>query len=66
MEVLRYWRINKEKLGLFGNICRSCGNKNFPPKLVCPKCNHVLHPTSEVENTICKLQKAEVDLMSDI
>jgi len=56
MEVSRYWRINKEK----------CGNKNFPPKLVCPKCNHVLHPTSEVENTICKLQKAEVDLMSDI
>lgn len=32
------WRLRGERLRLEGNQCGVCGEKHFPPKMVCPDC----------------------------
>ncbi len=59
MEISRHWRNEKIRYMLMGNYCAECGNKMFPPRPICPKCNHPLHSTPDVENTIGGLQKEE-------
>ncbi|MBC7232492.1 MAG: Zn-ribbon domain-containing OB-fold protein [Chloroflexi bacterium] len=38
MNVPRYWRSERTRYGLVGEICRSCGKPIFPPRDVCPHC----------------------------
>ncbi len=38
MEVARHWRLKKQRYGLVGEVCPSCGSKLFPPRDVCPEC----------------------------
>lgn len=34
----RYWREIPQRYRLEANVCDGCGNKHFPPRLVCPEC----------------------------
>ncbi|NPV86895.1 MAG: Zn-ribbon domain-containing OB-fold protein [Anaerolineae bacterium] len=38
MEVPRYWRLQKQRYALVGEICPHCQVKIFPPRDVCPEC----------------------------
>lgn len=38
MEVPRYWRLQKARYSLQGEVCPVCQTKNFPAKPVCPTC----------------------------
>lgn len=38
MNVPRYWRTERTRLGLVGETCRRCGKAIFPPRDVCPHC----------------------------
>lgn len=40
MEVARFWRTTGQRYQLKGEICGNCGNKIFPPRDVCPSCDH--------------------------
>jgi uncharacterized OB-fold protein len=39
MEIPRYWRSNKQRYSLVGEICPHCEAKIFPPRDVCPECS---------------------------
>ncbi len=34
----RYWRLQKQRYRLLGEVCDECGEKLFPPRDVCPNC----------------------------
>jgi uncharacterized OB-fold protein len=36
--VALYWRLQKQKYGLTGTKCSTCGTAYFPPKSFCPDC----------------------------
>ena len=38
MNVPRFWRTEKTRYGLLGEICRACHKLIFPPRDVCPHC----------------------------
>ena len=38
MEVPRYWRLQKQRYALVGEVCPHCGAKIFPARDVCPQC----------------------------
>ena len=38
MEVIRHWRLKKERYALVGEICPHCQVKIFPPRDICPEC----------------------------
>lgn len=38
MHQASYWRTNRQRLALMGEVCPSCGAKLFPPRDVCPHC----------------------------
>jgi len=38
MDIARHWRLKKQRYGLVGEVCGSCGSKLFPPRDVCPEC----------------------------
>ena len=38
MEVPRHWRLQKQRLGLVGEVCPHCQAKIFPARDVCPEC----------------------------
>ncbi len=38
MDIPRYWRLRNQRYRLEGTECMECGEKNFPPRCVCPKC----------------------------
>ena len=40
MEVARFWRTTSQRYSLIGEVCGNCGNKIFPPRDVCPTCEH--------------------------
>lgn len=35
METPRYWRLNKQKYRLIGEVCPHCEEKIFPPRDIC-------------------------------
>ena len=39
MSVARFWRENRTRYTLTGNMCPECGRKYFPPREVCPVCH---------------------------
>ncbi len=40
MEIPRYWRLNKQRYALVGEVCPHCEGKIFPPRDVCPHCGN--------------------------
>jgi len=38
MNAPRYWRTEKTRYRLQGELCRTCGRPIFPPRDVCPHC----------------------------
>lgn len=38
MQTPRYWRWQKQRYALVGEVCPKCGHKIFPPRDVCPEC----------------------------
>jgi hypothetical protein len=38
MQIPRYWRLQKQRYSLTGEVCEHCGNKIFPPRDICPQC----------------------------
>jgi uncharacterized OB-fold protein len=38
MNVARFWRTEKARYGLVGEVCRVCHKPIFPPRDVCPHC----------------------------
>ena len=38
IEIVRHWRVKKQRYQLAGTVCSDCGNKMFPPREVCPEC----------------------------
>ncbi|MBN1891116.1 MAG: Zn-ribbon domain-containing OB-fold protein [Thermoflexales bacterium] len=38
MQIPRYWRFQKQRYSLVGEVCDKCGNKIFPPRDICPEC----------------------------
>jgi uncharacterized OB-fold protein len=38
MEIARHWRLKAQRYRLEGSVCPTCGQLNFPPRLVCPYC----------------------------
>lgn len=38
MEISKYWRLQKQRYGLVGEVCQHCGSKIFPPRGACPNC----------------------------
>ncbi len=40
MEVPRYWRLKKQYYQLIGENCPHCQEKIFPPRDICPRCQH--------------------------
>lgn len=38
MDIPRYWRLRNQRYRLEGTECRQCGEKSFPPRCVCAKC----------------------------
>lgn len=40
MQVPRYWRTQKQRYSLVGEVCEGCGGKIFPPRddCKCPEC----------------------------
>jgi uncharacterized OB-fold protein len=33
-----FWRLKKSKYMMIGSKCSTCGQKFFPPSVICPKC----------------------------
>lgn len=40
MAVPNLWRTKEQRYRLQGDICPACNNTIFPPKRVCPHCQH--------------------------
>lgn len=40
MEVVRHWRLRKQRYSLVGEECPYCEVKIFPPRDICPRCGH--------------------------
>jgi len=38
MNIPRYWRTEKVRYGLVGEVCRTCSKPIFPPRDICPHC----------------------------
>ncbi len=38
MDIPRYWRLRNQRYRLEGTVCKECGAKHFPPRVVCPVC----------------------------
>ncbi len=38
MQIPKYWRLQKQRYSLVGEICDRCGHKIFPPRDICPEC----------------------------
>ncbi|NPB01472.1 MAG: Zn-ribbon domain-containing OB-fold protein [Methanopyri archaeon] len=38
MSVPRFWRSIENRYRLVGTVCKNCGEKFFPPRVVCPNC----------------------------
>lgn len=38
MSVPLYWRLKKQRYNLVGVRCTACGEKHFPPRLICLGC----------------------------
>ena len=39
MDMPRHWRLKEQRYNLVGTECLACGDKQFPPRPVCPECN---------------------------
>lgn len=39
MHQASYWRTNRQRLALMGEVCPNCQAKLFPPRDVCPHCH---------------------------
>jgi hypothetical protein len=45
MDIPRTWRLLDQRYRLQGSQCEACGDLQFPPRMVCPKCkNRELKP----------------------
>ena len=40
MAVPNLWRTKEQRYRLQGQVCPACSNTVFPPKRVCPHCQH--------------------------
>lgn len=40
MAVPNLWRTKEQRYRLQGDVCPACSNTVFPPKRVCPHCQH--------------------------
>lgn len=40
MDIPRTWRLLDQRYRLQGSKCNSCGDLQFPPRIVCSKCKH--------------------------
>lgn len=40
MAVPNLWRTKEQRYRLQGEVCPACSTAMFPPKRVCPHCNH--------------------------
>jgi len=40
MEIPRFWRLQRQRYRLEGEICEKCGAHLFPPRDVCPQCSN--------------------------
>ena len=38
MEAPGYWRSQRQRHSLVGEICEGCGTRLFPPRDICPEC----------------------------
>jgi hypothetical protein len=38
MDIARHWRLRDQRYQLQGTTCTRCGNRMFPPRIVCPEC----------------------------
>ncbi len=38
MDIPRYWRLRNQRYRLEGTECIECGQRNFPPRCICPHC----------------------------
>ena len=38
MRLASYWRTNKQRLSLTGEVCPQCQARLFPPRDICPQC----------------------------
>jgi len=45
MNLPRYWRTEKTRYGLVGEICQKCGKPIFPPRDICPHCAEAAQKT---------------------
>jgi len=45
----RWWRGEKTRYGLVGEICRACGKPIFPPRDICPHCGEQAESLSPLE-----------------
>ena len=41
IEIVRHWRVKKQRYQLAGTVCNDCGHKMFPPREVCPECARI-------------------------
>jgi uncharacterized OB-fold protein len=54
MEIPRFWRTQKQRYRLQGEICPHCDIKIFPPRDICPNCRgetkipHILNGRGEI------------------
>lgn len=44
MEIARHWRLQRHRYALVGEVCARCGEKIFPARNVCPRCNAPAKP----------------------
>ncbi len=38
MDIPRTWRLQDQRYRLQGSRCSACGDLQFPPRIICPKC----------------------------
>lgn len=38
MEIVRHWRLKRQRYRLIGEECPHCEEKIFPPRDICPRC----------------------------
>ncbi|MEJ5202035.1 MAG: hypothetical protein WHV66_07340 [Anaerolineales bacterium] len=42
MEIPRHWRLRKQRYQMLGETCSRCGEKSFPGRAICPRCQEAL------------------------
>ncbi len=60
MEVPRYWRLQRARYRLEGNICPNCGQKHFPARLVCPGCEEEKKPADNLAEVVVLIPRNSV------